>query len=1298
MSAGNWGGSAAAGGLTFQAAVSAICMVHMACGRPLRWSTSANDTPISVASETAGAGDDVALQLVGGESLEIQAKLRLTAGAELWGALIALCRRASEDPAFYGVLAVGPSSSATVREQLARDVERLGLGRRDDLSSLGQTLSAKLDEGGIPVTACAKVRIQVIYVLDQANANTQACLAHLGQITTTPDAAWSSLTAEGMRMIRLRGRKDTATITDAIPGLIDASKGGVGPAAVAKQLLRWTLDTTRTFHIPGLDKAFSLDDDWIELKARARGDASYSSVSLEEALTQYHAGRTGKSNNDARELNAETLGYFVRHCVAVAGPGMGKTLLLARIARLLARKGEPALIVRLRPLSERMRGGDTFMDAALHIGLDGSSLHSQDVLGIGLENLTILLDGLDEAGSEQDQIAHTAAALSASSPRCRIVVVTRPIGYETARLSEWTHYEILPIESSAAKRGVESLVESASGDTEDPMIKEATKAATHHLDYDSETRFSAKSPLMVALLASLALNGIVAARTREGLYQQLFSSIERMAARKSHKVSLTPAVLNAFLQQLGWELTQHPYEDVDRVVAACADRLAPLLGEPPVRAHSTCEQALRFWELGGIVERVRFRATEALTFVHKTFGEYAAARCILQMSPHMRAQFLPIVDEAQQWNEVGVFLSALGMGQELVRIALRGEDDVSKPRRSLRWARHSNLPMDHDTAEDLLQASWAVITGAHSRRALETGVSLVRALSKVPGATVIAERHLDGEHWWSELVAWACLAQCDPAHLNFGRLNEYMEAYADRGDARSLGKGFDLNSPTRQLWEKLLLAAAKEAVRRGIGPDEQKVINRMEQSLGAKSMKFLGEFSYILKEAGIAVKLPDYGSVSKFFSPEFLEEGRRDMTVLLEAICPESAEEPAPVQPPFLQLSAFWYGSGLMNMELSAAMLAAGEEGAAEAKALIQLAARLSAYDYGQLVAEARFKLGVLRGADSLGWSWEGLEAVDAPMHFQGTAPEHTADLVVAGLLHRSEWIVYLAAEVAEHCLTREKVASILPKVFAQAPDFGLAGAAYLAIHFLGKDAARDLIVQRLKQPLNHGCMQLFRYLRDVWDASLDVQLGEDLRAPLFFGPRTAEASLALVHSCAIEHRRSLAPLLKDAYDHWRQNEEPYPKAGGAIPPSPRGEILKLLIELDHLGLEDLFAAAGDVRHEVARAASEALVELMKHSEGARNEMFARLDRGAPLEDLLRNVLKEKVPLDADQLEVVIGLFASSRASVRYAAMEVLDPSYIDGVRSSALAEKLLNDDAQEIRDRAHEKIAAINRTAQGDA
>lgn len=108
MAEGNCGGSAGGSGYAFQAAVSAVCMVHMARATALRWCEEVNDIPVSVSAESGGVGDDIALQLVDGGLLEGQAKSRLKANVELWETLMALCRRAYADAAFHGVLAVGP--------------------------------------------------------------------------------------------------------------------------------------------------------------------------------------------------------------------------------------------------------------------------------------------------------------------------------------------------------------------------------------------------------------------------------------------------------------------------------------------------------------------------------------------------------------------------------------------------------------------------------------------------------------------------------------------------------------------------------------------------------------------------------------------------------------------------------------------------------------------------------------------------------------------------------------------------------------------------------------------------------------------------------------------------------------------------------------------------------------------------------------------------------------------------------------------------------------------------------------
>ena len=633
-----------------------------------------------------------------------------------------------------------------------------------------------------------------------AFASIQSAMAHLSQITTQPVQAWERLKAEGLRLIKLRGRQDAVSVAGIIPGLRTGTSGGIGPAVVAAQLLDWTLSTTGTFTIPAVGKAFSLDDDWIELKAHGRDKPEVSLGSLEEALKRYHEDPSGRrAGRDRDSFDAESLGYFVRQCVVVAGPGMGKTQLLRRIARLLARKKEPSLYIRLRPLAERLRSGETFLEAALHIGLDASPLTPQDVRGLGMQNLTLLLDGLDESGSEQDDIAKAAAALAISYPRCRIVFATRPIGYETALLNAWRHYELATIETSDAKRSVERLVEAAKGE-ENIKIMEATAAATSHLDYKRDHKFSARSPLLIALLASLALNEVIAAATREGLYGQLFRLIERMTAANREATSATPTVLNAFLHQLGWELTAQPYADTEHILAACAQHLAVALGEPPLKARSICDEALAFWEKAGIVERVRFKVSESLTFVHKTFGEYAAAQYMLSRNAGERAQLLAAIEPAQQWNEVAIFSSAMGLGPDLVQLTLaRARENSSEAARLLRWVRHSRDQLEKGLAEMVLQQAWAVIVAPHSGQALSTGVDMVVALDKLPGAAVHALAYRGHHQWWTALVGWACCVRINPELLDFPVLLAFMDSYSEGADTRMVSGGFELYSPVRQL-------------------------------------------------------------------------------------------------------------------------------------------------------------------------------------------------------------------------------------------------------------------------------------------------------------------------------------------------------------------------------------------------------------------------------------------------------------------------------------------------------------------
>ena len=128
-----WGGSAAGGGFNFQACVSAIAAVHLARGVAIGWLKDVTvDIPISLLAETGGPGDDIRLEFQDGSVAEIQAKRKIRIGAKFWEILLKLAIDINCGTISYGVLAVCPNSSGTIRDGLAKDVIRMGQGRQDD--------------------------------------------------------------------------------------------------------------------------------------------------------------------------------------------------------------------------------------------------------------------------------------------------------------------------------------------------------------------------------------------------------------------------------------------------------------------------------------------------------------------------------------------------------------------------------------------------------------------------------------------------------------------------------------------------------------------------------------------------------------------------------------------------------------------------------------------------------------------------------------------------------------------------------------------------------------------------------------------------------------------------------------------------------------------------------------------------------------------------------------------------------------------------------------------------------------
>jgi hypothetical protein len=399
--------------------------------------------------------------------------------------------------------------------------------------------------------------------------------------------------------------------------------------------------------------------------------------------------------------------------------------------------------------------------------------------------------------------------------------------------------------------------------------------------------------------------------------------------------------------------------------------------------------------------------------VHKTFYEYAAAQYLVSMSPGELIHTLAALEPEQRWNEVLVFASALGLGQDLVRQSILYSPNGEGLKRSLRWAKYSRDQLDQDLAAALLNEARKVIGGSHSRRALQAGVELVAAVNKIPGVNAYADACRGHAHWWTALVGWTCFAHCESESVDFSSLLAFMESCVENADTRTLSGGLELHSPSSDLWTTLLTAATCEAVRRGIGPEEQRFIDRVDTSYGARAMGFFGEYTYILERAGIPIRHPKQERLfSDYFESKFFQDVRKNQLTILEAIADGSNQQSIPSEPS-LQLSAFWYGTGLMSWEPSDASLSSGDASEDLAHEVVKLAARATAYDYTQLVAEAHAQIRALK-EDLPATSLLHLQSVDAPVTWTLTSEKAAKSVISRALLHPSTWIVFLAVNLAE--------------------------------------------------------------------------------------------------------------------------------------------------------------------------------------------------------------------------------------------------------------------------------------------
>lgn len=1311
------GGSVTTAGINFQAAISAIACIYMVRGQPLLWLNGlVEDIPVAIDAETGGAGDDLRVLLKSGEIVDVQVKKGLKADGNLWNALLSLTRGVYSQSINYGVLIVSPTSSNTITEYLSRDIIRLGEGRIDSLSDIAKKLVMKLNEENLPIAKCCKaLRIQTIHALTSEQADVRTARSELGHFCQDDqiNAAWNSIYQDCIRLMELRGRRNISTIlqTLQVEGVRLKESTTTVQLFLLNKLTKWAFEANANFSIFGVKKVLPIDKAWIPLEVVVQDTAKIQPVNLAEAVKQYHAWDSQLVDRNAKKVDPETLGRFITRAVLIGGPSMGKSTLLKRIARRYSEDHIPVLQVKLKAVAASMQAGKSFEDALFDLGLDGSGISSVAAQQARIANWLLLCDGLDECGDLQEEVAAGVERFALGYPDCRVLITTRPVGYEAAHFSQWRHYKLLPLSNSQVESSLVGLVYACQLNPISP--KEIQQLCKEELRNKQAEKIIARSPLLLSFAASILARGGRLGNSKEQLFEQIIHLIDEVPNSRTPAPPVSTSSLQHYLDILGWCLTDQPLCSVNKLINASATNLAQDFGYTKHIALEKAEFFLQYWQDAGIIERIGTRSQETISFIHKSFGAFVAARYLCGLSSELRTIELARVIDDVDWKEVIDFAVHLGLANEVCEALLaRNTAQLSWFERVI-WATEvlaSTNSIGGNLSSRILDEAFKIVSSEEDLTVDRIGNALVLATKKFPNelgsrASVL----LQDQKPWTYIIAWSVAVAAGKSYYPIDQLTAAVLVGLENINSSGFQVGLDGRlkivsfGKSFNLYEFFIFDALDVLLKERTAPEFSLLLDKCITDISTRRTSYLlklHEFLVKNNQVDTADRVKkvissnsDYlSSLSKGLGySDYDDASLKRYEVIFEALGVASEildVSSLGIDPKaLLNFSAFKQVSELVKIPDSDVWVWIGDYDKDATLEVVKLFINLTGINLELLRKEAqlvRSYLYSVKESKEPTRLYKFLTKVDTHKVNWSTVRTLVFDLekVKRALFHPSVWIVWMAVNLIENLLSQDELKTLAKKLLNEGKGYTLWGVqGFLAE--LDKDVAVSMLMERLSQSLTHGCEYLYEDLQTyelVWSNELFEILAKGLYADIDIAMQASKLILNLTTA----EPRELEPLICEALVYWAKYEKPYPVSGGTIPDSPRNHLLNALTTIRPLTYLEFKHYLDDPRPDIKNFAEKALADCLKASgEFIHLQFLKDIQTEVVPSYLLNYAIDGLTPLNPTELEIWQQLLEHNNPTVRYVSMSLLSKNHLEAELVQRYVQMMLQDGEQEIREKA---------------
>ncbi|MGB5862742.1 MAG: hypothetical protein WBG95_00415 [Sulfitobacter sp.] len=944
------------------------------------------------------------------------------------------------------------------------------------------------------------------------------------------------------------------------------------------------------------------------------------------------------------------------------------------------------LRVSLNQVAASVQAGSSFEEACLRLGLDGSGLTPAE--GRALPGWVLLADGLDECGPALSAVAAGLARLGEGQPDWRIIVTTRPIGYDTTQLAAWRHYSLVDLDETAVKNGISQLVKAIIG-PEEEMPNWSLEATP--LSFQAAL---SRTPLLVALTASLVSVGRKIDGSRTEIYKNMVAFMDEAASARHPPSAPDTAVQTRVLDLLGTAIIETPLATAEQVNQQITNAMSSELDLPHLATARIVEWAVDHWCRVGLVERIRHFDHAAYTFAHRTFAEFVAARQLLEAygsKPDTLEQRLR--DPA--WAEVIHFSARLGLAEHIIADRCRptplpaiSADRIAEALSILSAPEPKLLT---ETVQRVFCNAVTLVGSGRQDLLIALADGLVKAAARhpeiaLPHAYEFANKssilvQIVGLHM--ALVAQKNREALDRALAALPTLRPIVEDGSIWGSKKPL-RSENATGLVGRFLESTLTYALETL------EDDQKLtwLAEIKPFRDHLNVGFAIAFERALANHGLTDWL-HANPLDAFGKSADLSSGFKRMEVAWKAslrrvIPPHSGEitSSAGVRLPLLQFSALVAATGWWQCA-PRDTVPSSDDPTLE-REIINALLPLLPIDTLTLNLEAS----ALPAADGDSSATLGsfLAHVDVPETNWSNAKLMDTGMLERAIRQTSPWIARIATELLHQSAEPEDQTGRTRSLLGDAKGVALWEATKLALSRPPTEAS-DLLYEALntagperREPLFCGVLSL-----GIWEdrcfphckAALESNSVKDAVAAA-----DILAKLAPKEECIMK-------LATQAALDWKDREAPYPSNGGVVPQSPRASLLAYKARCQ-LALDDLVMAANDPRSDV-RDVAFASLRIVTKTDSPDSAKLAKIFQEERLSaDKFAKLLDKDFTPTTTFAEALLPLLNHENFEWRLAALRLVEKAQLTAKQRLRLATTRLDDPNAEIRRRAELLVSRL--------